>query len=35
MRCEGVERCFGRTVGKALTGLTTETGVITLLVMVQ
>lgn len=35
MRCNGVERCFGRTVGKALTGLTTQTGVITLLVMLQ
>ena len=35
MRCAGVERCFGRTVGKALTGLTTSTGVITVLVMLQ
>jgi hypothetical protein len=35
MRCDGVERCFGRTVGKALTGLSAETGVVTLLVMLQ
>jgi hypothetical protein len=35
MRCEGVERCFGRTVGKALTGLDAGTGVITVLVMLQ
>jgi hypothetical protein len=35
MRCDGVERCFGRTVGKALTALDTGTGMITVLVMLQ
>jgi hypothetical protein len=35
MRCEGVERCFGRTFGKALEGLEADTGVIQVLVMLQ
>lgn len=35
MRCEGVERCFGRTLGKALEGLSAGTGVIKVLVMLQ
>ncbi len=35
MRCEGVERCFGRTIGKALEGLNAGAGVIKVLVMLQ
>lgn len=35
MRCEGVERCFGRTFGKALEGLAAGTGVIEALVTLQ
>jgi hypothetical protein len=35
MRCEGVERCFGRTIGKALEGLESGNGVIMMLVMLQ
>jgi len=35
MRCEGVETCFGRTIGKALDGLETGTGVILMLVVLQ
>jgi hypothetical protein len=35
MRCEGVELCFGRTIGKALGGLDEGTGVIQMLVMLQ
>ena len=35
MRCEGVEQCFGRVIGKALEGLDEGTGVIQMLVMLQ
>jgi hypothetical protein len=35
MRCEGVELCFGRTLGKAMEGLESGTGVIMMLVMFQ
>jgi len=35
MRCEGVQACFGRTIGKALDGLETGTDVILMLVMLQ
>ena len=35
MRCEGVECCFGRTVGKALDALASGTGTIPVLVMLQ
>jgi hypothetical protein len=35
MRCEGVELCFGRTIGKALEALDSGTGVILVLVMLQ
>jgi hypothetical protein len=35
MRCEGVESCFGRSIGKALSGLETESGQIQMLVMLQ
>jgi hypothetical protein len=35
MRCEGVELCFGRTIGKALESLTEGTGVIQMLVILQ
>ena len=35
MRCQGVERCFGRTIGKALEGLDAGTGAIKVLVMLQ
>jgi hypothetical protein len=35
MRCQGVERCFGRSLGKALEGLETGTGVIKMLVVLQ
>jgi hypothetical protein len=35
MRCEGVQLCFGRTIGKALEGLESGTGVISMLVMLQ
>jgi hypothetical protein len=35
MRCQGVEQCFGRTVGKALEGLDAGTGLIQMLVMLQ
>jgi hypothetical protein len=35
MRCKGVERCFGRTIGKALEGLQSGTGLIKLLVLLQ
>jgi hypothetical protein len=35
MRCEGVERCFGRTLGKALGSLEEGTGTILVLVMLQ
>jgi hypothetical protein len=35
MRCEGVEQCFGRTIGKALEGLKSSTGVIQVLVTLQ
>jgi hypothetical protein len=35
MRCQGVEPCFGRTVGKALEGLDAGTGLIQMLVMLQ
>jgi hypothetical protein len=35
MHCEGLERCFGRTIGKALEGLENGSGVITVLVMLQ
>jgi hypothetical protein len=37
MRCEGLELCFGRTLGKALEGLdgAQDTGVIRMLVMLQ
>ncbi|MBN1954711.1 MAG: hypothetical protein JW900_06625 [Anaerolineae bacterium] len=35
MRCEGAERCFGRTIGKAMEGLEEGTGVILMLVILQ
>jgi hypothetical protein len=35
MRGEGVELCFGRTIGKALEGLDSGTGIILVLVMLQ
>ncbi len=35
MRCEGVDTCFGRTIGKALAGLDKGTGVIMMLVVLQ
>ncbi|MCI0395429.1 MAG: hypothetical protein L0332_05430 [Chloroflexi bacterium] len=35
MRCEGVELCFGRTIGKALAGWEGGTGVILVLVILQ
>lgn len=35
MRCKGAEKCFGRTIGKALQGLKDGTGVIKLLVLLQ
>lgn len=35
MRCEGMERCFGRTIGKALEGLDEASGVIQMLVILQ
>ena len=35
MRCEGIEQCFSRTVGKALAGLDKGTGVILMLVTLQ
>ncbi len=35
MRCEGAERCFGRTIGKALEPLAGGTGVILMLVILQ
>jgi hypothetical protein len=35
MRCEGVEQCFGRTIGKALEGLESGSGVIQMLVTLQ
>ena len=35
MRCEGIEACFGRTIGKALEPLDEDTGVIMMLVMLQ
>jgi hypothetical protein len=35
MRCEGVERCFGRTIGKALEELESGSGVILMLVTLQ
>ncbi len=35
MRCEGVELCFGRSLGKAMEGLESGTGVIMMLVMLQ
>jgi hypothetical protein len=35
MRCEGVERCFGRTLGKALESLDEGTGIIKMLVVLQ
>jgi hypothetical protein len=35
MRCEGVEQCFGRTIGKALEGLDLGTGIIQMLVTLQ
>jgi hypothetical protein len=35
MRCEGMEQCFGRTIGKALDALDSGTGVIEILVTLQ
>jgi hypothetical protein len=35
MRCEGLENCFGRTLGKALEGLEADSGTIKMLVMLQ
>lgn len=35
MRCDGVEQCFGSTIGKALDELDSGTGVIEILVMLQ
>lgn len=35
MRCQGVELCFGRTIGKALAGLEKETGLILMLVILH
>ena len=35
MRCEGVETCFGRVIGKALEPLEAGTGLIQMLVMLQ
>jgi hypothetical protein len=35
MRCEGLARCFGRTIGKALEGLESGSGVIGILVTLQ
>ena len=35
MRCEGMEACFGRTLGKAMGGLEDGAGVIQMLVMLQ
>jgi len=35
MRCQGVEQCFGRVIGKALEGLDEGSGVINMLVMLQ
>jgi hypothetical protein len=35
MRCEGVDRCFGRTIGKALEALEGGKGVIQMLVVLQ
>jgi hypothetical protein len=35
MRCEGVEACFGRTIGKALESLDEGIGVIQMLVMLR
>ena len=35
MRCQGAEQCFGRTIGKALEPLDGDTGVITMLVILQ
>ncbi len=35
MRCEGVEQCFGRAIGKAMEPLTEDSGVITMFVVVQ
>jgi hypothetical protein len=35
MRCEGAERCFGRTIGKALEALDDGTGLIQMLVVLQ
>ena len=35
MRCEGIEKCFGRVLGKALESLDEGTGVIQMLVMLQ
>jgi hypothetical protein len=35
MRCEGMEQCFGRTIGKALDSLDSGTGVIEILVTLQ
>jgi hypothetical protein len=35
MRCVGVDKCFGRTIGKALEGLDQGTGTILMLVVLQ
>ena len=35
MRCEGVERCFGSTIGKALDALDSGTGVMDIMVMLH
>ena len=35
MRCVGVDKCFGRTIGKALEGLDAGTGTIRMLVVLQ
>ena len=35
MRCEGIDACFGRTIGKALEGLETGSGEITMLVQAR
>lgn len=35
MRCQGAERCFGRTIGKALEGLEGEFGLISMLVVLH